>query len=338
MRALPVLPLLLAACASRAVTLAHPDLEAEAARTESIDISGAEGLVLDMATHAGAITVEVAEGRPALVADLRMMARTEAEAERLLTGFTLSGRVEKDAFVVRVEGEPAAIGGTDLRMRPTVAFRAHVPPGQRMRAESASGDVEVRGAGGDCTLVTAFGNVTVVGVRAESVRVRAVSGGVRVEDVEARWIDLDAAFGDVHIEGVRGDVEVDADSGNVTLKGFTLGSCRLQTGFGDIRASGVFADLSARTSSGRVVVLAERGSTVARPWSLQSAFGDVEVKLPTDFDCDLYAETAFGSVTTDVTVRAQGRVSDQRIRGEIGDGGILLTLRTSSGDIRIRGQ
>lgn len=315
------------------MTLSHPDLEAEAVRTEPIEV--VPGLVLDVATHAGDITVEVAEGPPQLVARLRMMARTEAEAERLLDGFSVGGRTEEGSFVVRLVGEPARIRGTDLHLTPLVSFSARVPRGQRLRAESGSGRVEVEGAAGACTLVSSFGDVKVLGVRGESVRARTSSGSVQIKDVVAQRIEIVTAFGDVRIEDVRGDLDVDTGSGDVILAGFE-GACDLQTGFGDIDARGSFVELLAKTSSGRVGVLAEPGSAIARPWSLQSSFGDVEVRVPQGFDCDLLAETSFGCVTSDITVRAQGQPNDRRVRGALGDGGGRLTLRTSSGDIRIR--
>jgi hypothetical protein len=327
---------LLAACGGRATTLSHPELEAEAMRTERFDLAEAGGRVLDLATQAGDITVEVAQGPPQLVARLRLMARTEAEAERLLAGFSVVPHAETGALAIRVVGEPAAIPGTDLKVRPIVSFSARVPAGQRVRAESGTGSVKAKGALGDCTLATAFGDVKVFGVRGEAVRARTSSGRVQIEDVEARRIEVVTAFGDVRIERVRGDLDVEAGSGDVVLVGFSKGSCDLETGFGNIAASGSFLDLTAKTSSGRVGVLAEPGSAVERPWSLQSSFGDVEVLVPKEFDCNLFAETSFGCVTSEVTVRAQGRPNDRRVRGEVGEGGGLLTLRTSSGDIRIR--
>jgi len=327
---------LLAACGGRAVTLSHPELEAEARRTERVELAGAEGVVLDLATQAGDITVEVAEGPPQLVARLRLMARTEAEAERLLQGFSVTTRAADDRLVVRLEGEAAAITGSTMKVQPLVSFSARVPPGQRLHAESGSGGVKVRGALGDCALVTAFGDVKVFGVRGDSVQARTSSGSVQVEDVVAQRIDIETAFGDVRIERARGDLAVEAGSGDVVLVGFAKGACDLETGFGNIDARGAFLDLTAKTSSGRVDVLAEPGSEVARPWSLQSSFGDVEVRIPKEFDCNLFAETSFGCVTSDVAVHGRGRPNDQRMRGELGGGGGLVTLRTSSGDIRIR--
>jgi len=326
----------LAACAGREVTLTHPDLEVEAVRTEAIDMSGAEGLVLDLSTHAGDVTIEVVDGPPQLVAKLRLMARTEAEAERLLEGFHVAARPGPDSLVVRLEGEPAEISGTDLRVRPLVSLSARVPRGQRLRAESGSGCVELKGAAGDAFLETGFGDVKVFGLRGEYLRARTSSGTVQIEDVEAGTIEIDTAFGDVRLEKVKGDLDVQAGSGDVVLVDFAKGSCELQTGFGDIDARGSFHELSAKTSSGRVGVLAEPGSTIARPWTLRSSFGDVELRVPQKFDCDVFAETSFGSVTSDVAVREEGKRSDQRMSGEIGDGGNRVTLRTSSGDVRIR--
>ncbi len=336
MRWLPLVGLL-AACGGRAVTLSHPDLEAEAYRTEVLDASGASGLVLDLATHAGDVTIEVFDGPPQLVAKMRLAARTEAEAERLLAGFAVAARRTEDACVVRLEGQPAEISGTDILVRPVLSFSARVPPGQRLHAESGNGDIEVKGAAGDCALESAFGDLKVLGVRGTHLLARTSSGTVQVEDVAAGTIEIDSAFGAVRLVNVRGDLDVQAGSGDVAVKGFSGGTCDLHTGFGDIDARGTFLDLTAKTSSGRVGVLAEPGSSIERPWTLRSSFGDVELRVPKDFDCNVFAETSFGSVTSDLTLREQGKRSDRRVSGDIGDGGGRITLQTSSGDVRIRG-
>jgi hypothetical protein len=329
---------LLAACGGKAVTLSHPDLEGEAFRTDVVDVGAAAGVVLDLATPAGDVTIEVVDGPPQLVAKMRLVARTEAEAERLLAGFSIDARRAEDALVVRLEGEPAEIPGSDILVRPLVSYSARVPPGQRLRAESGTGDVEVKGAAGDCWLEAAFGDLKVLGVRGARLGARTSSGTVQVEDVVAASIEVDSAFGEVRLVGIRGDLDVQAGSGDVALKGFSGGRCELQTGFGDIDARGTFESLTAKTSSGRVGVLAEPGSTIARPWTLRSSFGDVELRVPRDFHCSLFAETSFGSVTSDVTLRERGRRSDQSMSGDIGEGGGRITLQTSSGDVRIRSQ
>jgi Putative adhesin len=328
----------LAACGGRAVTLSHPDLEAEAFRTEVVDVAAAEGLLLDLATPAGDVTIEVFNGPPQLVAKMRLVARTEAEAERLLDGFSVAARRVEGALVVRLEGEPAEVPGTEILVRPLLSFSARVPPGQRLRAESGTGDVEVKGAAGDCSLVAAFGDLKVLGTRGAHLSARTSSGTVQVEDAIAESIEIDSAFGEVRLVNVRGDLDVQAGSGDVAVKGFSGRRCELQTGFGDIDARGTFLELTAKTSSGRVGVLAEPGSTIEAPWTLRSSFGDVELRVPRDFDCNVFAETSFGSVTSDVNLRERGKRSDRRVSGEIGEGGGRITLQTSSGDVRIRAQ
>jgi len=324
-----------ASCAGPRVHVSHPDLEAQAVRQHTLDISGAEGFVLDLATRAGDIEIEVADGPPRLVATLRLMARTEAEAERLLSRFELVQRVSEGALQVRVEGEPTTIDGTDLRVEPLVSFRALLPPGQGVRAATGSGRVDVHGAVGDCEVQTAFGDITGMGLRGDRVRLKTGSGAVELEDARADSIRVETSFGQVTLTDVRGDLAVDTGSGDVTLRGFAEGRCDLSTGFGDVDAEGSFSDLTAKTSSGRITVGAMPGSRIARPWTLKSSFGDVNLRLPHEFDCDVLAETSFGAVTSAVDVERRGKRSDRRMRGSIGEGGGRVILRTDSGDIRI---
>ena len=50
---------------------------------------------------------------------------------------------------------------------------------------------------------------------------------------------------------------------------------------------------------------------------------------------EIDASTSGGSVSCDLPITTQGRMSKSSLRGTIGSGGPLLTLRTSGGSIRI---
>jgi hypothetical protein len=75
-----------------------------------------------------------------------------------------------------------------------------------------------------------------------------------------------------------------------------------------------------------------------REWTVTAGDGSVMIRLPTEFDADVDARTGDGSIsTTGVALTRPGREGERRhiVRGRVGEGGEVLTLRTGDGSIRV---
>ena len=64
--------------------------------------------------------------------------------------------------------------------------------------------------------------------------------------------------------------------------------------------------------------------------------GAITLTLPADLNTDVNAETMSGDVSTDFPVSAIGRLSRRSVRGTIGAGGRMLSLKTVNGGISLR--
>ena len=92
---------------------------------------------------------------------------------------------------------------------------------------------------------------------------------------------------------------------------------------------------SVRTTSGDIwVELEEVTETVSR-MLLTSTSGDVTLLLPEGVSADVDAQTTSGRISSEFKILVEGEIGKRRLQGIIGEGGIRITLKTTSGDISL---
>jgi DUF4097 and DUF4098 domain-containing protein YvlB len=132
-------------------------------------------------------------------------------------------------------------------------------------------------------------------------------------------VDFEGATvsGDVEVEDVRSDVEATTVSGDVYV-------ATSETAWGS-------------TVSGSIEI--EMGRADWREMEYSTVSGDITLYVPEDFGADVDFESLSGDFRSDFDVmvrRRSGRFVGSEMEGRIGDGGRSLSLRTVSGDVRIR--
>lgn len=173
------------------------------------------------------------------------------------------------------------------------------------RAATAGGDILLRGTGGDLTVETAGGQI----------RLGEVGGRVRAE----------TAGGSIQLDAARGPVQVETAGGSITLD-------RIESA---VRAATVAGTI-------RALITANRESFANS--ALETAFGDVQVYLPSDLPITIDAAIQNASGYTIVsdfplqidqgTPGIRSRVIEGR--GALNGGGQVLRIRTNAGNIEIR--
>ncbi|HET7231921.1 MAG TPA: DUF4097 family beta strand repeat-containing protein [Longimicrobium sp.] len=175
-------------------------------------------------------------------------------------------------------------------------FTVEVPRGVLVRVSSGNGDVTVDGATAEVHAASGNGDV------------RVGSGATRVS--------ASTGNGSVLVDGARGPVGASSGNGRVVVT----------TATGPVNAS---------TGNGRIEV--SMASTRAEgDMEFSSGNGSVVLTLPADFGAELVATTGSGSIETDFPLRVQGRVSQHRLAGTIGNGGRRLKISTGNGSIQLR--
>ena len=170
--------------------------------------------------------------------------------------------------------------------------------------------------------------------------------------------DLKSYGGDIQIGPVAGDLRAQTLAGDIRV-GAVAGSAIAETSGGDIRIAHVGGSADAKTAGGDIVlpgvaggVHAETGGGEVRVVlisrearggiAIRNAGGDVTLTVPSNFrgELDLTAldadadEKAIRSDFPEISVTR--RAGSQQAAGTLNGGGPRVTVRTSSGSIRIR--
>jgi DUF4097 and DUF4098 domain-containing protein YvlB len=147
-------------------------------------------------------------------------------------------------------------------------------------------------------------------------------------------LDLHTGFGDIRGENLHAHARVDTGFGSIHFPEFN-GQLNGETGFGDVTADGVFDALELKSGFGSVRAEANSGSQIHEDWRLESGFGDVSLRVPSDLNADIDASTGMGHVSTDVPLTVTENSSHSEVRGQLGKGGLPLELTTGFGSVHL---
>ena len=147
-------------------------------------------------------------------------------------------------------------------------------------------------------------------------------------------LDLHTGFGDILGDDLKVNARVDTGFGNVRFPRFS-GQLDGETGFGDLTTEGKFEALRLKTGFGSVKAEADSGSKIRDDWRLETGFGDVVLRVPSDLDADIDASTGMGHVSTDIPLAVTESSSHSLLRGHLGKGGAPVELETGFGSVHI---
>ncbi len=147
-------------------------------------------------------------------------------------------------------------------------------------------------------------------------------------------LDLHTGFGDIRGENLQVNARVDTGFGSIRFPEFN-GQLHGETGFGDVTADGRFDSLELKSGFGSVRAEADSGSQIHTDWRLESGFGDVALRVPSDLNADIEAQTGMGHVSTDVPLTVTETSSHSSLRGQLGKGGSPVELETGFGSVHL---
>lgn len=221
-------------------------------------------------------------------------------------------------------------------------------------AIAAGKTLEIRGISGSIRAEPATG--AAVEVTAEKHGRRSDPASVRIEVVEhGDGVTICAVYpgddnecrpGGGHMNVRRNDVEVDfvarvpagvaLDANNVNGEVAVIGLASrvdASTVNGGVTLETTAGEASGTTVNGGVRATV-RGAGQGR-LSFSTVNGSIDVSLASGLSADFSAETVNGGIQSDFPVTITGRIGPRRMRGQIGQGGRRLDLRTVNGGIRL---
>ena len=173
--------------------------------------------------------------------------------------------------------------------------------------------------------------------RALNLEARTRDGSIDARDLSGR-VELRTGDGSVRLQQIDGEITVSTGDGSVSARELG-GVVDVNTGDGSVEMSGRFAGLRARTRDGSIGIDALAGSTMQHEWNVTTGDGGVTLRLPPDFNAEVDARTGDGAISTAgvEVARPDGERERRRhmMRGRVGTGGEVVTLRTRDGSIKI---
>ncbi|MCR5189736.1 MAG: DUF4097 domain-containing protein [Treponema sp.] len=200
---------------------------------------------------------------------------------------------------------------------------------------TASGDVElsdlnsakisITSASGDIDLKNTYSD--------EELNIHTASGDVDIEDLNCQSLTVKSASGDIETENIQAqEVEIKSISGSIETKNYQGEYICLESSSGEIKSNSIKVEYFTLGSlSGDIYLLLNNAPIAAS--SAKSNSGDIEIYLPSGQGFDLIASSNSGRLhdeINDMSTSARGTFENSYYGG-----GAEITVKTSSGDIRI---
>jgi DUF4097 and DUF4098 domain-containing protein YvlB len=251
-------------------------------------------------TSGGDIVIKTgANDQVRVIAKQTIRASNESEADELLKKLELT-LAQEGNDVTATSKYASKIGGVNFGIWPPVSvdFEVTLP---------ASFNVELKTSGGDIVCGDLQGKAA-----------------------------ANTSGGDVMLGHIGGAVQAHTSGGDIVLEQ-AAGPAKLHTSGGDIKVGGVLNTLDASTSGGDVSARLSGG--LKGECNLSTSGGDIRAVVDDNAAFQLDASTSGGDVEADhltLTIERGGH-GKSKLAGKVNGGGPLLKLRTSGGDIDIKG-
>ena len=191
----------------------------------------------------------------------------------------------------------------------SISFEVFLPEGSAADGRTSGGSVSAENLSNTLSLRTSGGSVNAVNI----------SGNA----------ELRTSGGSINLENMNGTISASTSGGSIRASNLS-GIAELSTSGGSIQLDDIAARLSARTSGGSI-----RASFTGfnDDIELRTSGGNINVDLPRSDNFDLELR---GSRVNMQLRNFTGEVERNSIEGIIGEGGPLLSARTSGGSVTVR--
>ncbi len=168
-------------------------------------------------------------------------------------------------------------------------------------------------------------------------KIRSFRGKVRYEIRVPEGLQLEkirSVNGNIDIHGPVTDVRATTTNGNITISEAS-GQLVFSTTNGKVNAKDIHGEISARSTNGSINLEVD---SISDEVMARTTNGGISLTIDSkNIDADIEARTTNGRINIDFPVTIQGgQISKRRLDGRIGDGGPLISLKTTNGSVKIR--
>lgn len=295
----------------------------EHTRTISLAFDVGSRVDLRLENRSGPVSIrgeEVRQVRVEVVA--RLWAESDAEADEQAQEIVRGMLHEGNRVTIRAP--TLAWPGPFLFGRgPRIEYRVSLPRTSVANVTSRSGRIEVEDLAGPVQVEAHSGSVNLRRIGA-SAAVTSHSGSVQAEAIGGS-LTIDSRSGGVQVRRCGGDLTVHSRSGSLRIEEVG-GSLKAECRSGSFAIAGVGGGLTVRARSGSL----RYEGPVRGPFDIEARSGSIVLAVDRESRFFLDAETAHGSIRSDLPVRRgpPGRTAS-------GETGHRVRIRTRSGSIRI---
>ncbi|HID23951.1 MAG TPA: hypothetical protein EYP14_16340 [Planctomycetaceae bacterium] len=269
------------------------------------------GGTLTIESDLGRIEVESVRGQKVIIQVWRKIkVHSRKEADKILDNFDLEFRQHGDDVSVVAKWIDKS-RFSSMRNRLQLRYKIQVP--RRY-------NVDLRTGGGSIVVRALVGNV----------RVQTSGGSLIFGDITGPVFGRTSG-GSITLEGCKGKADIKTSGGSIQV-GRVEGSVVAHTSGGSIRVKEVMGAIKARTSGGSIKAYITRQPD--DDCELITSGSSIKVYLATNLRLDIDAKTSAGSVKTELSI---GKKKKSTLKGKLNGGGPLLYLRTSGGNIYLKG-
>ncbi len=234
--------------------------------------------------------------------------------------------IEQTGNAIRI----GRIEDKDLQQNVSISYEITVPSQCKLRSHTGSGDQKIGDISGPVDVASGSGDL-VLGAIGGRVDATAGSGDITVGGAQG-GLGVRTGSGDIQVKDVTGDFTASSGSGDINVSGSVSGAVRANAASGDVTIRGVKGALRVDSASGDIVVQ----GTPTGEWELSSASGSITLELPQTASFDLDVRTSSGRIDSKHPVTMTGSADRHSLAGKVRNGGPLIRMHTSSGNVEIR--
>jgi hypothetical protein len=226
-------------------------------------------------------------------------------------------------------------GGAQERQIWTARYA--LPPGGSVAVENVEGSIQVEGWDRSEVLATVVKTGLGQEAHPEDVRIAVES--------RPRSLTLRTLYPGQSEQPVRVDYRLRVPrqvrleglqtvEGDITVRGIE-GSVEAHTLNGNIEQTEISGGIVARAINGNIAVALRALPDRSTPVSLETLNGHLYLALPPHANADLQLSTVAGRIESDYALSASAVPGDGSWTARLGQGGVLIRLRTVRGDVRV---
>lgn len=250
----------------------------------------------------------------------------KSEAAKVtLTGNIWTTEDMSDFLKVYKEGDTVTVK-FDIKTKPFTITNSNIDMSVFL-PEDSDLNVEIKSSSGD---------VKVSDLDFENLDIDSTSGRTTVSNCEGDELSIDKSSGDTNIEyAVFSALDIDSTSGDIEVTN-TPADITLDSTSGDTNLSGITGLVDLRSTSGRVSLSID--GTQPEAVNINSISGDVKLYMDSGAQFELTAKATSGDINTDFEIMVKRTDNDftKSLEGRSGEGGSIIAIRTTSGDIDLK--